>query len=284
MKRVTVIGAGTMGHGIAHVASLAGYDTVLQDAGVSALESGLARIRSTMEKGVSLGKLELEAMQDALGRLRGVSDLAEAVADADLVVEAVPESMELKSGLLQAIEAQVPDHTILASNTSSLSIDALGSVLAVPGTVPGAPLLQPRPHHGPGGGGARPPDLGDGAGGRGNLRPQPGEGAHHGEGFPGLRIVAAGGGPGAGGHADAGGGGGFRGGYRPGDGVGLPTPHGTAAPHGPGGAGRPAGDRPLPPPGAGGEHFRPPAILERLVEEGKLGKKSGRGFYDWEAP
>jgi 3-hydroxybutyryl-CoA dehydrogenase len=282
MKRVTVIGAGTMGHGIAYVASLAGYDTILQDAGVPALESGLTRIRSTMEKGVSLGKLELGAMQDALARLRGVSDLAEAVAEADLVVEAVPESMELKSGLLQAIEAQVPDHTILASNTSSLSIDALGSVLAVPERFLGLHFFNPvhimalvEVVYGPRtSAGVRETGV-EFARSLGKepivVKDSPGFASSRlgvALGLEAMRMLEEGVASAA--DIDRAMELGYRhpmGPLRLTDLVGLDVRLGIA---------RHLHQE------LGGERFRPPAILEQLVEEGKLGKKSGRGFYDWE--
>jgi 3-hydroxybutyryl-CoA dehydrogenase len=281
MRRITVIGAGTMGHGIAHVACLAGYDTILQDARVPALESGLDRIRSSMQKGVSLGKLELESMEEGLQRLRGVADLAEAVERADLVVEAIPESMELKTGLLQAIEAAAPRDAILASNTSSLSIDALGSALESPERFLGLHFFNPvhimalvEVVHGPrtsvvvrekglefARSLGKEPIL---------VKDSPGFASSRLGvvlGLEAMRMLEEG--VASASDIDRAMELGYRhpmGPLRLTDLVGLDVRLGIA---------RYLHET------LGAEHFRPPAILQRLVDEGRLGRKSGRGFYDW---
>jgi 3-hydroxybutyryl-CoA dehydrogenase len=128
---LAVLGAGTMGHGIAQIAALAGYDVRLTDVSEEALESAMGRVEAQLDKGVELGKVEPDVRDAALGRLRATSDAAEAMTGAEIVVEAVPEVLELKQEILAgAADAVAPD-TLLATNTSSLSITAIAE--AVPG-------------------------------------------------------------------------------------------------------------------------------------------------------
>ena len=128
---LAVLGAGTMGHGIAQIAALAGYDVRLTDVSDGALESAMGRVRAQLDKGVELGKVEPDVRDAALGRLRATSDAAEAMAGAEIVVEAVPEVMELKQEILAGAAETVEPDTLLATNTSSLSITAIAE--AVPG-------------------------------------------------------------------------------------------------------------------------------------------------------
>jgi 3-hydroxybutyryl-CoA dehydrogenase len=142
MQVVAVLGAGTMGHGIAHVAALAGSEVRLYDANPAAVERGLAAIRANLDQGVAKGKLATEARDAALARVRGASDLADAVAGAQLVVEAVFEDLALKQRLLREAEAVAPG-AIFGSNTSSLSIDRIASALADPSRVIGMHFFNP---------------------------------------------------------------------------------------------------------------------------------------------
>ncbi len=128
---LAVLGAGTMGHGIAQVAALAGYDVRLTDVSDEALESAMGRVKAQLDKGVELGKVEPDVRDAALGRLRATSDAAEAMAGAEIVVEAVPEVLELKQEILAGAAEIVEPNTLLATNTSSLSITAIAE--AVPG-------------------------------------------------------------------------------------------------------------------------------------------------------
>ncbi len=128
---LAVLGAGTMGHGIAQVAALAGYDVRLTDVSDEALESAMGRVKAQLDKGVELGKVEPDVRDAALGRLRATSDAAEAMAGAEIVVEAVPEVLELKQEILAGAAETVEANTLLATNTSSLSITAIAE--AVPG-------------------------------------------------------------------------------------------------------------------------------------------------------
>lgn len=143
VERVAVLGAGTMGHGIAQVAAMAGAGTVLYDPDEDALERGVGRIRANLDKGVALGKVDDDAAHSALNRIRVAHDLADAVGEADLVIEAVLESLELKHQLFQAADEAAPAHAILASNTSSLSIDAIADAVADPGRVLGLHFFNP---------------------------------------------------------------------------------------------------------------------------------------------
>ena len=140
---VAVLGAGTMGHGIAHVCALAGYATRMYDVDEVSLSAGADRVRTNLSKGVELGKVDPAARDAALDRLSTTTDLAAAVADASLVVEAAPERLELKRSLLGAAAAAAPAGAILASNTSSLSISAIAEDLPEPERVAGMHFFNP---------------------------------------------------------------------------------------------------------------------------------------------
>lgn len=142
IEKVAVIGAGTMGHGIAQVAAAAGCDVVLIDTAAELAERGLSMIRENLEDGIKRGKVS-EAERDAvLGRIRIMTDSA-AVGDRDIVIEAVPERMELKISLLTTVEAAAPIGCILASNTSSLSIADMQGALKHPERVLGLHFFNP---------------------------------------------------------------------------------------------------------------------------------------------
>ncbi|HSM06005.1 MAG TPA: 3-hydroxyacyl-CoA dehydrogenase family protein [Longimicrobiales bacterium] len=143
IRRVTVIGAGTMGHGIAQVCAMAGASTVLHDPEEGALEAALERIRGNLEKAVGLGKTTEDELHRTLNRLQMGHDLVRSVADADLVIEAAPESVELKHTIFADVDAAAPDHAILASNTSSLSIDRIADAVDDPGRVVGLHFFNP---------------------------------------------------------------------------------------------------------------------------------------------
>jgi 3-hydroxybutyryl-CoA dehydrogenase len=140
---MAVIGAGTMGHGIAQVAALAGYEVRLQDVDAEALEKAMARVRAQLDKGVELGKVEEVDRDAALGRLRATPDAADAMADAGTVIEAVPENLELKRRILAAAAERVAPDTLLATNTSSLSITAIAEPVQGPERVVGMHFFNP---------------------------------------------------------------------------------------------------------------------------------------------
>ncbi len=106
-QSVTVLGAGTMGHGIAHVCAMAGIDTVLYDVDLGAVDTGLRLIRANLDTTVSLGKLTKPERDEILSRIQRSSDLAFAVQGAQLIIEAAPESMDIKRGLFRLLEQRV---------------------------------------------------------------------------------------------------------------------------------------------------------------------------------
>jgi 3-hydroxybutyryl-CoA dehydrogenase len=127
IHQLTILGTGTMGRGIAYLSAVAGYDTVLFDADGEALDGARAAIESTLRKGVEKGKVTESAAADAIARVQLIPDLEPAVSGADLIIEAVPESFELKVELFAQADLFCGPDTILASNTSSISITKLAS-------------------------------------------------------------------------------------------------------------------------------------------------------------
>ena len=129
IRQIAVIGSGTMGRGIAYLAALAGYETFLHDLDAAALETARTSIESTLRKGVEKGKVSEEDSRAALGRLQTVPDLELAVRTADLIIEAVPEDLQLKRDLFSQTDLFCSEEAILASNTSSISITSLASTV-----------------------------------------------------------------------------------------------------------------------------------------------------------
>ena len=140
---VAVLGAGTMGRGIAHVAALAGYETRLHDVDAGALAHALESIRGNLDRGVELEKVKAEQRDAAVGRLHTTVDIAAALQDADVVVEAVPERLALKREVLADAAGQVSATAVLASNTSSLSISAIAAEVEGPERVVGLHFFNP---------------------------------------------------------------------------------------------------------------------------------------------
>ncbi len=128
IHNVTVIGAGLMGRGIAHVAALGGYRTTMVDVTDEILQAALTNIQSEMEKGVARGKLSAEAKDKALAQLTLETSQEKAAKDADLIIEAVPEDMKIKTDTFTLLDKAAPAHTILASNTSSMSVTEMAAV------------------------------------------------------------------------------------------------------------------------------------------------------------
>lgn len=143
IQRVTVIGAGTMGHGIAQVAAMAGQDVRLFDLDTGVVDAGLDRVQRNLDKGVARGKVDADLRDAALARLTGSSDLVDACKGADLVVEAVPERIELKQNLFRQIAAHVSATCVLATNTSSLSIARIAGAVDHPERVVGTHFFNP---------------------------------------------------------------------------------------------------------------------------------------------
>lgn len=142
---VTVVGAGTMGHGIAQVAAQAGQQVRLFDRDPAAVQHGLDRIRQSLDKGVEKGKTSPDERDRALSNLRAMSQLDQACAGSELVVEAVPERLQLKRQLFQQVAALVGEGCVLATNTSSLSIADIARDLPMPGRVLGTHFFNPVP-------------------------------------------------------------------------------------------------------------------------------------------
>ncbi|HEV2714322.1 MAG TPA: 3-hydroxyacyl-CoA dehydrogenase NAD-binding domain-containing protein, partial [Terriglobales bacterium] len=128
VKTVAVIGAGTMGRGIAYVAALGGYRTVLEDLLPNALRKAESEIRSNLDKAVELGKVSAGVADEAFSRIEYAGSVEEAAREADLVIEAVPEEMESKIEIFTLLDKICRPGTILASNTSALSITEIASV------------------------------------------------------------------------------------------------------------------------------------------------------------
>ena len=145
IQRVAVIGAGTMGAGIAQVCAQAGWKTNLYDAFPEGLERGMERIEAFWEKGIARGKTTNEQREEWSAMLTPVSDLAEAVGEADLVIEAVPEIPELKHSIFAQLDEFAPPHAVLGTNTSSLSIADIAAVTNRPEQVIGMHFFNPVP-------------------------------------------------------------------------------------------------------------------------------------------
>jgi 3-hydroxybutyryl-CoA dehydrogenase len=143
VQRISVIGAGTMGNGIAGQAAICGHDVILNDVDEGRIDAGIANIERTWAKGVSRGKVAPGAVENARNRLARSTSIEEAVADADLVIEAVPENMELKKILFARFEAAAPNHALFGSNTSSLSITEIASAVEKPERVIGMHFFNP---------------------------------------------------------------------------------------------------------------------------------------------
>lgn len=145
MRRIAVIGSGTMGNGIAHVAALAGLEVALYDIAGDALARGTAGIRRNMDRQLRSGRLQEDDKVAALARIEATSDLVQAVSGVELAVEAVPEDASLKYPLFAELDRLAPPGAILASNTSSISITAMGARTARPDRVIGMHFMNPVP-------------------------------------------------------------------------------------------------------------------------------------------
>ncbi|HXQ32259.1 MAG TPA: 3-hydroxyacyl-CoA dehydrogenase NAD-binding domain-containing protein [Steroidobacteraceae bacterium] len=142
VKRVAVIGAGTMGAGIAISLAMSGHDVTLIDPQPAALEAGLKRLVSTIEASAAKGRITAADAGAAIARVAGAGDLA-AAADADLVIEAVFESMAVKQEVFSALDRACRPGAVLATNTSTLDVDAIGSATARPESVVGMHFFSP---------------------------------------------------------------------------------------------------------------------------------------------
>ena len=281
VKNILVIGAGTMGHGIAQVAAQSGYQAALYDVDPALVAAGLSKARANLEKGVEKGKVTAAERDAALARLSAASDLKSAAGSADLVVEAVPERMDLKRKIFFELSSACPKHAVLASNTSSLSIAEIAAATTRPERVVGMHFFNPV-HLKPllevvrtDKTAAEALDAVVAVGKRMGktvvvVKDSPGFATSRlgiALGLEAMRMVE--------------------------EGVASPEDIDTAMEKGYGHAMGPLRttdlvgldvrlgiaehlDRCFP-----GGRFHPPALLRKMVAEGRLGQKSGRGFYDW---
>jgi len=143
VRNIAVIGSGIMGAGIAQVCAAAGYRVAMRDIGEVYLQKGMEAIRSSLKKGVERGKLTQEQAEAALARIRVTLNLAEAVKEADVVIEAVPENIELKKQVFKELDEFSPEDAILATNTSSFSITEIASATKRPDRVVGMHFFNP---------------------------------------------------------------------------------------------------------------------------------------------
>ncbi|MBC7345096.1 MAG: 3-hydroxybutyryl-CoA dehydrogenase, partial [Clostridia bacterium] len=144
MEKVMVVGAGTMGAGIGQVVAQAGFRVVLEDISEDLVRAGRERIKKNLDQLVKKGRLAPEVQEEVMGRIEIAWDLS-AAADCDLVIEAAVEVMEVKEKIFGTLDSVCPKNTILASNTSALSITALGARTDRPDKVLGLHFFNPAP-------------------------------------------------------------------------------------------------------------------------------------------
>lgn len=143
IKKVGVIGAGTMGHGIAQVCAMAGCEVVLCDLDAEFVAKALGKVQTNLQKGVDRGKVSAELAESSLVRLSGTTDHAVVADDADLLIEAIPEQLALKQALFRSLEAHAPEQVIFGTNTSSLSVSEIASAVKHPENVIGMHFFNP---------------------------------------------------------------------------------------------------------------------------------------------
>jgi 3-hydroxybutyryl-CoA dehydrogenase len=143
VKKIAVLGAGLMGHGICQVAAQSGYEVNLRDIEQWFLDNGMQMIKDGLQRLQSKGQLTETQVKETLGRIHPTLDLKEAVSDTNLVIEATPENVELKKATFKDVDIYAPPHTVIASNTSSISITELGSATNRPEKVCGMHFFNP---------------------------------------------------------------------------------------------------------------------------------------------
>jgi len=144
MKKIGVIGAGTMGTGIAHVSALSGFDVTLVDIEQNLLEHSLTSIKKGLKRQVDKGKISQEEMNTALGRIQTITEM-KSLSSEDIVIEAATENKEVKISIFSELDTFCPEKTILASNTSSISISLIASATNRPEKVIGMHFMNPVP-------------------------------------------------------------------------------------------------------------------------------------------
>lgn len=145
INKVVVIGAGTMGNGIAHTFAQFGYKVALVDLSEDSLKKALNTIESNLDRQLAKERISEQDKKDTLNNLQTYTELEKGVVDADLVVEAATENLEIKLGIFKKLDALCDEKTILASNTSSISITKIASVTSRPDKVIGMHFMNPVP-------------------------------------------------------------------------------------------------------------------------------------------
>ncbi|MHA1768889.1 MAG: 3-hydroxyacyl-CoA dehydrogenase NAD-binding domain-containing protein [Candidatus Thorarchaeota archaeon] len=143
VKKIAVIGSGLMGSGIAYVSAWNGFDVTLNDIKQEFIDKGMERIRNDVMTGIDKGKMSITEAEGLMSRLKGNVSLEDAVKDADLIIEAIFENMDVKKEVFAKVDAAAPAHTILATNTSSLSIDELATATKRPDKFIGMHYFSP---------------------------------------------------------------------------------------------------------------------------------------------
>jgi 3-hydroxybutyryl-CoA dehydrogenase len=144
VRKIAVLGAGLMGHGITQVAAQIGkYEVYMRDVEQCFIDNGINMIKTSLQKFVSKGQITEQQMNETLARIHPTLDLKEAVKNADLIIEAVPENVELKKATFKEVDGYAPSHAIIASNTSSISITELASATKRPEKVCGMHFFNP---------------------------------------------------------------------------------------------------------------------------------------------
>ena len=144
IKKVGVVGSGIMGSGIAQTCAQSGYQVVMSDIDVDVVNKGLKVISSLLRRGVDKGRMSQQDMEAMLGRIKGTANMND-FADCDLIIEAVPEDLELKKNVFSLLDQVLPAHTIMASNTSVLSVTDIANATKRPEKVLGMHFANPVP-------------------------------------------------------------------------------------------------------------------------------------------
>jgi len=143
IQNVTVIGAGIMGSGITNVSALGGFNVVMQDTDSAILKNAMKLIEKNLQKGIERGKITEEEKASALSRITSASDIEAACQNADLVIEALPDNLAPKQDIFARIEKSCPDHTILGTNTYSMSITEIAANVSNPAKTVGMHFFNP---------------------------------------------------------------------------------------------------------------------------------------------
>ncbi|MCB8817118.1 3-hydroxyacyl-CoA dehydrogenase family protein [Desulfosporosinus shakirovi] len=145
IKNIAVVGSGIMGTGIVYAGLVGGYNVTLYGRRQEALEQGKAYVQKNLQTGVKIGKVTQETMDSCLARMKVSNDLETAVKDADLVIETIAENIDMKGEILKQLNVMCPEGTIIATNTSSLSVTAIGSFAKNAELVIGMHFFNPVP-------------------------------------------------------------------------------------------------------------------------------------------